>query len=103
MDKEPDLVDLGMGAYYEKGMSPEEKKEAYEHQRELLLSQVEEFNAACKWLRMQYKIKNVNDGLSSYSLKKYAQAWDKEVDGGGNENGRFSGEQWKIQTWRVNI
>lgn len=80
MDKEPELVDRGIGVHVEKDGN---RDEAYNRGRELLLGEVEPFNAACNWLDKQARTKKVNENApNSYTLKHCAERWDKAINDG---------------------
>ncbi|WP_419786878.1 hypothetical protein [Pseudodesulfovibrio sp.] len=80
LNNEPELVDRGIGVYVEKGGN---RDEAYNRGRELLLSEVDSFNAACNWLDKQPRTKNINaNAPTSYTLKHCAERWDKANNGG---------------------
>ena len=70
----PDLTDFGIGIYEDgRGLSPEEKAEAFLSCKADLLNSTEAFQKAVEWVSRINKAKSFNQKRSSYGLKHLAE------------------------------
>ena len=70
LDQVLELNDFGIGLFKNgRGLTPQQRKDKLEEDRQRLLDSVEEFNKTCEWLSTKARRKTINRAHTSYGLK----------------------------------